>query len=290
MKKIAGVHILDWSYPNLRKYYRNRPPIRGTLNDRFIDAKKLGLTRIEVPFDLVRLENNEHKILNKNVGDIITREDFKLLYGENAFEFDGEYILHTDPELKKGHILYWNQPQWRSRYIESIIDFSDFVGKPPLAVEFHPSKLRRSRGHMIHLILEAFDKFRDAGFLPYIMIENRRDMYISTAKDMINFYEKISENLASKELSKFGFCVDVSQLYFQIRRDPFDDLKSLPKDSILGWHIHYKHNPPSDRDPINWKNISKLIDKNVFCLPEVFNTKNIIKTINYIEEIIKNII
>jgi len=278
-------YILNWTYPNLGKYYRNSPPIRGTLNERLKDAKKLGLTRIEVPFDLVREENDEYLVLNKRIGDIITKDDFILLYGKEIFK--GEYILHTDPELKRSHILYWNLPEWRNKYLESIIEFSDFIGKQPSAIEFHPSRPKRSKNHMISLILEAFDKFREAGFSPYILIENRTGMYISKVSDMINFYKNISINLSSNELSKFGFCIDISQLYTQMKKDPTDDLKKLPKACILGWHIHYKHKPPSDQDPINWKQVVKLIfeTKNAFCLPEVFKFDDIIKTIKYIERI-----
>ncbi len=275
---------LNWTYPNLGKYYRHYPPIRGTLNERYKDALKLNLSRIEVPFDLIREENNEYLVVQKPVGDIPTKNDFPKLYGEGRFEKD--YILHTDPELKPSHILYWNLPKWRNTYLESIVEFSYFIGKPPCAVEFHPSKPKRSREHMIKLILEAFDKFKELNFLSSILIENRTGMFISTVEDMIKFYETVSDNLSSKELSKFGFCIDISQLYTQIKRDPSKDLKKLPKSSILGWHIHYKHKPPSDKDPINWKEIISMIKPNVFCLPEVFRFKDIIATIKYIENLI----
>jgi len=279
-------YILNWIHPNLGKYYRSVPPIRGTLKERLRDALKLNLTIIEVPFDLVRKENGESITLKKRVGEIITKEDFPLLYGESSFE--GRYVLHTDPELKIGHVLYWNVPEWRRRYVNSIIEFSDFVGKPPTAIEYHPSKPKRSKNHMVNLIIESFDKFEEAGFTPYILIENRTGMYISTVKDMINFYRNVCENLSPNELSKFGFCIDVSQLYTQTKVDPIEDLKMLPRDHILSWHIHYRHRPPSDRDPISWNKVAKLVieTKNAFCLPEVFKFNEIIKTIRYIERYI----
>ena len=283
-------YILDWTFPNLGKYYRNVPPIRGSLNERLKDAKRLGLTRIEVPFDLVREENEEYLVLNKKIGDVITKDDFVLLYGDNSSKFEGYYVLHTDPELKRAHTLYWNLAEWRNRYLESIVEFSDFVGKPPSAIEFHPSKPKRSKKYMIYSILEAFDKFKGAGFSPYIMIENRTGMYISTVNDMINFYKEVSENLSPNELSKFGFCIDISQLYTQMRKDPVNDLKKLPKDYILGWHIHYRHKPPSNQDSIGWKSIAKLISEteNAFYLPEVFKFNDVIKTIKYIENMLKH--
>lgn len=245
--------ILNWTYLNLGRYYRNSPPIRRTLKERFEDAEKLGLTRIEVPFDLVREENDEYLKLNKRIGDIITKEDFEKLYGKE--KFGHEYILHTDTELKENHILYWNLTEWRTEYFQSIVDFAYFIGKPPFAIEFHSSKPKRSK-NMIKVVAEAFDKFKEINN-PYILVENRTGMYISTVKDMIKFYEIISENLSSSEIEKFGLCIDISQLYTEQRKDPTTEISKIPRNYILCWHIHYKHKTPSKQDPINWKKLLK---------------------------------
>ena len=257
--------------------------MRGTLKERFEDAKKLGLTRIEVPFDLVREENDEYLKLNKKIGDIIAKEDFEKLYGKEKFEH--EYILHTDPELKENHILYWNLTEWRTKYFQSIIDFAHFIGKPPFAIEFHPSKPKRSK-NMDKAIVEAFDKFKEINN-PYILIENRTGMYISTVKDMIKFYETVCENLSPSEIKKFGLCIDISQIYTEQRKDPTNEIAKIPRNYILCWHIHYKHKVPSMQDPINWREITKILkETKAICLPEVFTFNNIIQTIKFIEKMI----
>ncbi len=55
----------NWTFPNLGKYYSKIPPIRGTLSDRLADASRLNISRIELPFDLVRKENDEYLTLGK---------------------------------------------------------------------------------------------------------------------------------------------------------------------------------------------------------------------------------
>lgn len=56
---------LNWTYPNMGVFYSEKPPLRGTFNERLEKAKKFGISRIEIPFDLVRLENEEYYLLNK---------------------------------------------------------------------------------------------------------------------------------------------------------------------------------------------------------------------------------
>ncbi|ADB57143.1 hypothetical protein [Archaeoglobus profundus] len=166
---------LNWTYPNLGSYHGYKPPLRGSLKERLRDALSLGIMRIEVPFDLIRRENKEFIKLNKNVGDIPTKDDFSILYDVSGF--DGNYILHTDPELKPYHKLYWNKREWRQKYLGSIIDFVDFVGTNPSAIEFHPSSKKRSNG-LLPLILESFDIFDSHGISSVILIENRTRKYI----------------------------------------------------------------------------------------------------------------
>lgn len=287
---------LNWTYPNLKIYHSRKPPMRGSLRKRLKDALSIGIKRIEVPFDLVRYKNNEYKELNKNVGDIPTKEDFPKLY--DVSNFDGDYILHTDPELRPHHKLYWDKREWRKKYLESIVDFIDLIGINPSAIEFHPSVKRRSKG-LFHLIPEFFDMFEKHGISSVILIENRRGKYISTVSDMLRFYELLRAILSEKELKLFGFCIDVSQLYNQYKnlyRQRFDsakltelltkELKNLPKKLIKAWHLHFEHRCPSDRDPINWREIIQLIHPEDFCLPEVLGyIKDVKMTINYFENL-----
>ncbi|ADB57144.1 hypothetical protein [Archaeoglobus profundus] len=104
---------------------------------------------------------------------------------------------------------------------------------------------------------------------------------------MLKFYELLKINLSEKELKLFGFCIDVSQLYKQIKSDPTEELKEFPKELIKAWHLHFEHKCPSDHDPINWREIIRLIHPEDFCLPEVLSSKrNVVKTIKYFENLV----
>lgn len=279
--------LFDWTWPNLGKYYNDHPPIRGSLNERLRDAKRRGINRVELPFDLIRDENKESRWTGKEVGDLIEAGDFKFLYRKERF--DGEYILHTDPELKPGHSLFWNRSEWRKKYIRSIIGFSDFIGKAPYAIEFHPSAKERDGLFTVRLIIEAFDELKNGiAIMPYILLENRKGKSVSNVGEMVNLYDLLKGNLSKGEMAKFGFSIDIAQLYSQMRRDPIYEIKStLPKKAMLCWHIHFQHKVPFSTKLINWQAVVMLIlelDRTVL-LPEVLNEKDVDKTIQFIEKL-----
>lgn len=278
----------NWTYPNIKKFYSKTVPIRGSLKSRFSEALKLKLTRIEVPFDLVKKEYSEYEILGKEVGEIIDNNDFIHLYGGNN-EIGGEYILHTDPEGLTGHHLYWNSPNWRKKYLTAMIDFSEFVNKASFGVEFHSGRSIRSREFFEDFIVEAIECFKNEyeNEAPYILVENRRGHYISTADDMIRLYWAIHDRTSKSDIEMFGLCVDVGQLYTVTGAIVADEIEKIPRKAIKDWHIHYfKHiYPPSDEDPIDWQKIVELMKEthNSTCLPELHTEQNVEATIDYIE-------
>ncbi len=104
---------------------------------------------------------------------------------------------------------------------------------------------------------------------------------------MIDFYNKISENLSKNEIGKFGFNIDVMQIYTQMKTNVEINIETIPKEVMLCWHIHYRHRPPKIDDPINWKRIVSLMQINPesFYLPEVFTIDGVRKTIKFIENL-----
>ncbi len=270
-------------------FYSDKPPIRGTFNERVEKAKKFGIDRIEIPFDLVRLENEEYFLLNKKIGDIPEQGDFKTLYGK---EGNGHfaYILHTDPELKPRHYLRWNKKKWRKRYLASIIDFAEFSGRVPFAVEFHPSRKTRSENHFEDFIVDALTMLVDCFECecPYVYVENRTNLYISTIENIIQLYEEISDRTSDRERKRFGFSVDVMQLYSQMGKSVIKELPKIPADAIKNWHIHYRHQPPTYSDPIDWRQVANYIVESqpTLVLPEVFTDQGVRATIEFIESLL----
>ncbi len=287
-------HKLDWTYPNFGSFYSTRPPIRGTIGSRCRSARRLNLNRVELPFDLVRTQNDENYRLNKEVGDIIEKDDFKDLYGLPKDNGKCDYILHTDPEIKSKHYLYWNKEEWRKVYLQSIIDFQEYIGRPPYAVEFHPGKKTRSEGYFEDFIVEAIrlfdDRFGDES--PILLIENRTNLYVSTTHDMIDFYQEIKDRVSKSKIENFGYSVDVKQLTSAMGESAIEGIEELPAEMIENWHIHsgyHGHQPPNDDDSIDWKRVAGLVKKSntKLCLPEVHSHDQTKETIKYFEKLIK---
>jgi len=279
---------LDWTYPNMGKFYSETPPLRGTLNKRVESARKFNIARIEVPFDLIRLENEEYHILQKQVGSIPTSKDFEILYGQNVVsEFD--YILHTDPELKPRHYLKWNSEDWRYQYLNSIIGLSKFLGKIPYGIEIHPSRKSRSKKYFEDFIVEAIAKLHDTfgNKCPLLFVENRTSLYISSIEEINRFFEHISNRISSKESQIFGFSIDVMQLYSQMGSSFLSELSTIPSDAIKNWHIHYRHQPPASTDPIDWQAVAAVITDTQpsIILPEVFTDRGVESTIQFVEQL-----
>ncbi len=83
--------------------------------------------------------------------------------------------MHTDPELKPNHILYWNLKDWRNEYLESILDFTYYIHKSPFAIEFHPGITKRSKGFFQKFIIDAIENFKGVrNDAPYILVEIER--------------------------------------------------------------------------------------------------------------------
>jgi len=286
-------HKLDWTYPNFGSFYSSNIPIRGTIGSRCRSANRINLKRVELPFDLVRSQNDEDYGLNKEVGDVIEKDDFKDLYGLPRDNGKCDYILHTDPEIKSKHILYWNKEGWRKKYLQSIIDFQEYVGRAPYAVEFHPGRKSRSEGYFEDFIVEAIRLFNDrfGDDSPILLIENRTKLYVSTTHDMIDFYQAIKNRVSKSEIENFGYSVDVKQLTSAMGRSAIKGIEELPAEAIKNWHIHsgyHGHQPPNDKDSIEWERVADIVKKSetTLCLPEVHSHKQTEETIEYFEELI----
>lgn len=120
---------------------------------------------------------------------------------------------------------------------------------------------------------------------PYLYIENRTNLYISTVEDIIQLYEKIQDRVSGTEKKRFGFSIDVMQLYSQIGAESINELPKIPRHAIKNWHIHYRHQPPSIDDPIDWRKVVNYIMQSqpAIVLPEVFSDRGVQTTLEFIE-------
>jgi hypothetical protein len=258
------------------------------------------------------LKKNE-SIPTLNKGAILTREAIKELYHKDSdLPSELRYILHTDPELERGHKLKWDNANWRNQFAEMLNNISQHFETEPSIIEIHPSEdIKNPFTCIVEGITNILDSFRQTTRKrPLILLENRTCKQISNGREIRDFWRFLLDN--NKELTAMtGIVLDFKTLFTQNKADlkrkygevspetfvaSFkQDLMSIPSEALKAYHIHgygdKPHQVPKENDEIPWKNVFEKIKENnrsIIINPEVLNHSFVVPTIDFCNKMLEN--
>ena len=272
-----------------------------------MDAMLFGMCRIEIPFDLVRKENNESERMGLNVGEVVPVQKFDKILDVEPIDSTIRVSIHTDPQLKPGHVLFWNDPAWRRKYILSIADLCSWIEKKSNKsfrvelIELHPG-MRGSSSipDLKSAIIALIDELKRRKLVPLVVVENRtsgrKKSVMGTVEDILKLAEEVLYE-GEELILYFGFALDIQQLFTEYKKDPLKVVGGLmmlmdydPR-LFRVFHIHTNHKTIRTTDPIPWKAVAKIV-RNLYSLrikpkllPEVHKTSDITKTITLFEKL-----
>jgi len=278
---------ISYVYPNTTG---NR--FRGRLDDRSRLAKNVGCSFIEVPADLIK-NKTEVTVTGQEFCTFLTKESIKKIYQptENRTGLL-PYIFHTDPALNKMVRLRWNDPVWTEKYVQMILNISDYLGIPPAKIEIHPGDSENSYADIVNGVKAIQAGYRDAnGYIPEILLENRTGQFISQGKQIAVLWDYVMQY--NPELAgSFGIVLDVQQLFTVTKEKFLQSLDRIPDECLKGFHIHSRsHQPPSDDDGIPWPKVFEKIagiGHDVIINPEILHSSRVAGVIGFCEEMIRN--
>lgn len=190
---------------------------------------------------------------------------------------------------------------WLREFIDHIFSIVDFFGITPYAVEIHPGKFGDGQNSIqalsraINIIHTEYE--RKYGTKILIFIENRTNQCIQDGNDIDEFWEYfMSEYPHLTHIT--GIILDIMQFFTSTKKYGLDfksEFSKIPIDSLMGVHIHGRHNgrrgfahqvPVAD-DQLPWEYISKQIKnlgtekRPLHVLPEVHHVKHVEKTFEF---------
>ena len=296
---------IKYTLPNLSSI-----PQRGNISNRFKKARefekkyklKTIFEMVEVPADFIK-NQTEMKKTGLNIGEMLLSQNvIESIYETEEFP-SNNYILHTEPSLPRSYLvdenkksftpkLLWFDLDWLKNFENQLFLLIEFFNTPPKAIELHPGISNRgintikTFARAIQIIVDDIEsKFNET---PLIMIENRTGHIIQDGESMVsfcNYFKRKFPNYASN----VGIILDVQQFYTVTKESFKAELDKIPKEVIYGAHIHTKHQAPSLDDLIPWHYVFEFLrsvsmTRDLYVLPEVHNEKQLVRTIDFIEE------
>jgi len=277
-----------WVLPNVSQFNRNG---RGSLQERYHIAKRLGFDAVEIPADFIK-NSTEVKRTGLHMGDFLTKEAILKLYKKPNKKLNIKYVLHTDPQSGRGSKLRWYDTKWRRKFIEMLNNLIEYFETKPYAIEIHPGTKPNSIKSITTAMAELTDEFPRTK----ILIENRTHQIVTDAFSMNKVWDLLRQEYPNVvDLGRVGIVLDVQQLFTQTNKNRIlfqKHLQMIKPEAIIGVHIHSGprgHHTPSLKDAIPWTDVAKFLDnllkiKEEFLInPEVHVKSEIQPTRKFIE-------
>lgn len=263
---------------------------RGGPDERRTLADAAGCSFVEIPADFIK-NQSEVAATDQDFCSFLTRESIARLYTP-ARNKPGTipYILHTDPALNKPVRLRWNDPQWTGRFVQMVLDISDYLGTPPGKIEIHPGGRENSFSDIIRGVKTIQAGFRDSfSCVPEVLLENRTGQFISRGSAIAGLWDFVMQN--NPELAdSFGIVLDIQQLSTVTRENFLLSFNEIPSACMKGFHIHRLHRPPQIGDGIPWPEVFARIagiEHDVIINPEIHHKNRVAEVIGFCEGMIK---
>ena len=280
---------ISYVYPNVSGIAQ-----RGGLLERWQLAKKSGCDFIEVPADLIK-NKTEIERAGLNLGDFLTEDAITILYKKDYnVSQEVKYILHTEPSLTRNDgygisyqpPLRWYDKEWVEKFVSMVISISKFFGLPATVIEIHPGDKRNSFENIISSIIFLQDRYNEEfNVEPFILLENRTGQYISSGKEILNFWMFLSEKYPQLK-RRVGIVLDVQQLYTVTKNNFQKDFEKIPIKALKGFHIHHKHRVPNLSNEIPWKQVfGRIVNMkdNIIINPEIHHKNKVKDAIKFCE-------
>jgi len=186
--------------------------------------------------------------------------------------------------------LKWHDKNWVESFILMLVSISKFLGIPAAMIEIHPGDTNNSYENIVTSIKMLLNRYHDEfGVEPSILIENRTGQFISSGKDILNFWNYLSRNNAYLK-RKVGIVLDIQQLYTVTRKNFMREYEMIPIEAIKAFHIHYRHRVPSLSNEIPWEQIFRSITRtmgNIIINPEVHHKNWVKDAIDFCEGLLR---
>lgn len=296
-----------YTYPNIGSFNRNG---RGGLKQRQRELKIINkkydtndFQLVEIPADFIKNVKEEMKTGLK-VCSFLDQKSVKNLYESGFLDENIKYVLHTEPVFSRKGLknsctpkLEWSNKIWVDKFVKHVVNIIDYLKIKPHAIEIHPGKFDKGKNN-IEVLSEAIKILHEKYYLKFnhviiIFIENRTGQYIKDGEDIRDFWEYF-ENQYRDLTDKTGIILDIQQFY-TVNKDDFKfEFSKIPKESLIGVHIHKgSHQVPDEDDKIPWKYISEEImdlgtkKRPLHVLPEVHNSRNTERTYDFCKNYLK---
>ena len=281
---------VSYVYPNVSGI-----PQRGGLLDRWELAQDLGCTYIEVPADFIKNKTEIQKT-GLDLGSFLDKQTIATLYKNDCnIPEKLKYILHTEPSLVRNTgygiahqaPLKWYDGVWLEKFACMLIAISRFFGTPPSIIEIHPGDKRNSFKDIIKSVKCLLDKCNNEFKTePLILIENRTGQFISSGRDIYNFWKFMSKNNPELE-NNVGIVLDIQQLYTVTKKNFINEFGLIPVDALKGFHIHHKHRVPDLSNEIPWNSVFDRIlnmENHIIINPEIHHKNKVQDAIKFCEK------
>jgi hypothetical protein len=276
---------ISYVFPNTSEI-----PQRGGLDDRRTLAVAVGCSFIEIPADLIK-NQSEMSTTGQDFCSFLSKDSIENLYTPTRNKSGTiPYILHTDPALNKPVRLRWNDSAWTEKFVQMIVEISDFLGSPPAKVEVHPGDRQNSFADIVRGVKAIQSGYRDLfGCIPEVLLENRTGQFISKGSAIAGLWDHVI--LHNPELvDSFGIVLDIQQLSTVTRENFLPSFHQIPSGCLKGFHIHRLHRPPRIDDGIPWPDVFTRIaglGHEVIINPEIHHNNQVAGVIGFCEEMIK---
>lgn len=296
---------VKYTFPNLVSI-----PQRGNISTRLKIARdfeknnklKAIFDMIEVPADFTK-NLTEMKKTGLGIGEMLLSQNaIESIYKKEESP-SNRYILHTEPSLSRRYKvddvkknftpkLLWYDLDWLKNFETQLFLLIEFFNAPPKAIELHPGISNRGINTIktfakaIQIVVDDIKSKLDE--TPLIMIENRTGHIIQDGESMASFCNYFKREFPNYT-SNVEIILDIQQFYTVTKENFKAELDKIPTEFICGAHIHTKHQAPSLDDLIPWQYVFEFLrsvnkTKDLYILPEVHNEKQLVRTINFIEE------
>lgn len=279
---------VSYVYPNTSEI-----PQRGGIDERSRLANDAGCSFIEIPADLIKKES-EVTATGQEFCTFLTKESIRKLYEPTRNTSAAlPYILHTDPALNPQARLRWNDPVWIRKFVQMILEISDFLGTSPAKIEIHPGDRRNSYADIVCGVKAIQTGYRDAfSSVPEVLLENRTGQFISRGSDIARLWDYIMQH--NPELAgTFGIVLDIQQLSTVTKQNFLPSFYQIPSACLKGFHIHRLHRPPVIGDGIPWPEVfSRIasISHDVIINPEVHHNNQVAGVIGFCREMSRRMV
>lgn len=287
----------EFVFPNLTKNNLGSTSQRGGLSERWKLAGNLRCTFIEISATLIK-NKTEEKLTSLKIGDFLTNNEIAKLYtSNNHIPMKLKYIMHTEPALTVPNLsgrritpdIQWRDEKWCDKYLEMIHNITRFFHHPASVIEIHPGFKENTFQDIARFISKLRSSYKkEFNITPLILLENRTEQFISTGKDIENYWHFLNYNFPEL-IQNTGIVLDIQQLYTRTTNNFFTQFNAIPQDCLKAFHIHTDHRAPMLNDRIPWKVVFGLIselDHSIIINPEIHQKRSVKTAIEFCKKLL----